>query len=29
VQAGIAEEIDTHPKVIVFPEILEALRLEG
>jgi Fic family protein len=29
VKAGIAEEIDTHPKVIVFPEILEALRLEG
>jgi Fic family protein len=28
VRQGIAEEIDTYPKVIVFPEILEALRLE-
>lgn len=27
VKAGIAEEIDAHPKVIVFPEVLEALRL--
>lgn len=29
VKAEIAEQIDTHPKVIVFPEILEVLRLEG
>lgn len=28
VKAGIAEEVNSHPKVIVFPEILNALRLD-
>lgn len=29
VKAGIAVEVDAHPKVIVFPGILDALRLDG
>jgi len=29
VKAGIAREVDTHPKVIVFPGILDALRLDA
>lgn len=28
VGAGVASEIGSHPKVIVFDEILEALRVE-
>jgi len=28
VKAGVAEEIDSYPRVIIFPEILEALRIE-
>lgn len=28
IKAGVAEEIDSYPRVIVFPEILEALRIE-
>lgn len=29
VKAGVATEVGSHPKVIVFGEILEALRVEG
>lgn len=29
VKAGVATEVGSHPKVIVFAEILEALRVEG